>query len=58
MPVSSASLMSKTRVLVFTVKGSSSTIALVCSLAPSAASRPPMIRMVVDAKKDGLDSSA
>ena len=58
MPVSSASLMSNTSVLVFTANGSPSTSALVCSLAPSAASRPPMIRMVVEAKNDGLDNSA
>ena len=54
MPASSPSLRSNTSSDVRTANGISCTRPLAVSVAPSAASRPPMIRMLVDAKNDGL----
>jgi len=54
MAVSSTSFRSNTRALVRAANGISCTRPLALSVAPSAASRPPMIRMLVDAKNEGL----
>ena len=47
--------MSNSSALVRTANGSSVAISAARSLAPSSASRPPMMMIVVDAKNDGLE---
>jgi len=47
-------LRSKTKAVVRVANGISRTSFAASSVAPSSASSPPMIRIVVEAKKDGL----